>query len=58
MNANDDIAIGLYVLFSIVAILCLYRLIQNSNRSYRVSDNSINQPKETFEDDSVENPLV
>ena len=58
MNANDDVAIGLYVLFSIVALLCLYRLIQNSNRSDRVSDNSTNQPKVTFEDDSVENPLV
>lgn len=58
MNANDEIAIVLYVVITCVVLFCLYRLIQNSNSTNSVSDNTTDKPKVTFEDDSVENPLV
>lgn len=59
MNANDEIAIVLYVVIASVALFCLYRLIQNSNNSDSLSDNTTtSKPKVTFEEDSIENPLV
>lgn len=59
MNANDEIAIVLYVVITCVVLFCLYRLIQNSNSSDSVSDNTTtSKSKVTFEEDSIENPLV
>lgn len=58
MNANDEIAIVLYVVIASVALFCLYRLIQKNNSDSLSDNTTTSKPKVTFAEDSIENPLV